>query len=226
MARRRATLRRWSEPTRRGIARMALDDALDGSAAPLQPIEIVKVDGCLDGCSTVRRMGCKPLKSLPRRTATHLSRGTPYTPIEPYRGRARARPWGFRRQTDAEAYRPAMELNRESNTRADTHPVGRSCAPSSPAIRKGAAPRSSPPAWQNVLSVPPQVEPGRVEADPQRQRDRRRAHRARLGRGVCTRSDGEIVGRCSRRCAPHGPRRRPQLPVTALIETSPIRVHK
>jgi hypothetical protein len=69
---------------------MTPSTVLDGSAAPSQTIEIIMVDGCLDGCSTVRRVGCKPLKSLPRRTSTHLSRGTPHTPIEPYRGLGRA----------------------------------------------------------------------------------------------------------------------------------------
>jgi hypothetical protein len=85
---------------------------LDGPAAPSQLIEIVRVDGCLDGCSTVRRMGCKPLKSLPRRCSTHLSRGTPYTPIEPERARAKGSHLGSRRQNVAPAatetaFRPA-----------------------------------------------------------------------------------------------------------------------
>ena len=38
--------------------------SLDGLDAPLQAIDFIGLDGCLDGASTVSSVICKPLKTL------------------------------------------------------------------------------------------------------------------------------------------------------------------
>ena len=55
--RRQPTLKRSSDLTARKIRH-----ELDGLDAPLQAIDFIGLDGCLDGASTVSSVVCKPLK--------------------------------------------------------------------------------------------------------------------------------------------------------------------
>ena len=134
-------------------------------------------------------------------------------------------------------YRSAMELNRGA-----TPVAGPPMSSGTPSVcssvnqKFDAAIRACPiaalrprAARQNALAVAARVEPGRVEAEVQRQRDldaalARACRRSRLGRRDCSSNHGEAVRPVFGPLCAQGSPRRPELPVTALIEMSPIGV--